>query len=80
MIRDAIDALFDQVADLQRQIGALKHRIEQLEHSPFNPYSVPIGMTFTTPSCPACGLKMDKPLGYVCTRGDCPTGLCGPQC
>lgn len=34
----------------------------------------------TTNGCPACGIKFEGAMGYVCSRADCPTGLAGPRC
>lgn len=31
-------------------------------------------------NCLKCGIKLEGVMGYVCSHGDCPTGLGGAKC
>ncbi len=45
---------------------------------PVTPMNPP---TWNTPNnCPKCGLKIDGPMGYVCTNYPCAVGLGGAWC
>lgn len=38
----------------------------------------PYDFATTKPQCPKCGIIFDGPMGYVCPRADCPSGVtCG---
>jgi hypothetical protein len=61
-LRDEIDALKDQVSQLER-------RLFELENSPAAPIQDDDELNY---KCRTCGLEWSGTMGYVCSRSDCP--------
>ena len=63
------------------ELRVIKERLSKLERQnvPFGPYtpSQPINPISKVTHCSTCGIKFEGVMGYVCNRGDCPSGM-GP--
>ncbi len=55
---------------------------ESIPSAPYGPMpSIPMNPSpLDYKSCPKCGIKLDGPMGYVCSQPQCPTGLGGSWC
>lgn len=83
-----LDKKFDRIIELaeetNRLLRDLRDRIDrqnpQTQVTPA-PYTLPFPYIPSTPplnaapSCPVCGIGSNGPMGYVCTRRDCPSGV-----
>lgn len=62
--------------------GTYEEVIKSYPYLPLNPAPWP-PTTYPSPdpsymqpsSCRVCGMKFDGPMGYVCSRPDCPSGV-----
>ena len=71
-----LDKLQEQVDNLTKRIATIE--VSQMPYGPVNPYTIPVPkIDWGTVTCPACGLKLEGVMGYVCNNPRCPTGL-GP--
>ncbi|WP_143328290.1 hypothetical protein [Caballeronia pedi] len=88
-------AVQEQIEDLQRRVEALERErdmrrsIGPIEASPARGPLPGGNWPFIPPNaipnlgeqhCPKCGITLAPVMGYVCGRGDCPTGLGGMIC
>lgn len=59
----SIEKDVEQVIDLLREIS---RKLDRLQTYPVYPQPI------TASKCGVCGIKWDGPMGYVCTRTNCP--------
>ena len=66
MLEGEMDNLRMRVAELEAELEA--ERRKNITYPHLQPLQVPSG-------CSVCGLKMDGPMGYVCSHPNCPTKI-----
>ena len=72
--------LAEETNSLLRELLTRINKSEQPQITPA-PYTLPFPYIPSTPplnaapSCPVCGIGSNGPMGYVCTRRDCPSGV-----
>lgn len=82
-----LDKKFDRMIELAEETNKLLRELLAKVSTPEQttivpaPYSFPTPYTPTTPplghapGCPVCGIGSNGPMGYVCQRRDCPSGV-----
>lgn len=70
MMQGEIDNLNQKVAFLEQKLKDLQEN----RNIPRNPWDVVgPGLYDQKKQCQKCGLRLDGPIGYVCTQPECPT-------